>query len=99
MLQVWGRAQRFNRSVGKVFREDSPKPGAELFSSDTSSRTRRVRSYKFKPARFRASKSADFEQDTVLAAFFHSQDAARKISLVRPQMDHRGLAFASQITM
>jgi hypothetical protein len=70
-----------------------------LFAGDASGRSPRIRAQKFKPPRFCAPESLDFEDDLILGVLFHAQDAACQIPLVGPEMDERILSLAAKLAM
>ena len=84
IFEIRGGGERIHDCVGKFFSEDAREAGAELFAGDASGGARRIGKQKFQAAGFGASETLDFQNDAIVSGFFHAQNAASEVALVRP---------------
>ena len=99
MFEVGSRGERIDYSVRKTFFEDAVEAGAKLFACDSAGGARRIGAQKFQAAWFCAAKPLHFQDDAIFRALFYTQNSARQIALVRPQMHQRLIAFAVYFTL
>ena len=89
MFQIRSDGERFERFIWKLFRKQLLEAVAEFFTRKHACLPLKIRANEFEPFGPGAAEALDSQRQPLLGVIGDGQNAARKVELLRPQMEER----------
>jgi len=89
VFQIRSDGERFERFIWKLFRKQLLEAVAEFFTRKHACFPLKIRANEFEPLGLGAAEALDGQRQPLLGVIGDGQNAARKVELLRPQMQER----------